>query len=426
MPAATSDNREQTSVGTLARVEPRHGANVGSVCFYVFALGGLAGLAQFGSPLPFGLGYEMVAIGKTLASGAGFANPFRILDTGPTAVNPPLYPLLLAMLFKVFRLPEFVLVAAAIGNIVMNALAGSWLPRVSLTLFGSMVPGVIAAILWLSVVELMPAWDVSYTSAGLILFCWYSASAARSPRPLKPTLCSGVIGGALILLNPSALFVIVPWLVYLVVRSGLTKRAVLFAAGVLIVSCVPAAAWMVRNVLVLGAPVLRTNLGMTLHVSNNDCAQATLLATARVGCYERHHPNDSFTEARALQVMGEVAYDRSRVESSLNWIASNSARFWQLTLERSREFWFPQSGNMGLRRYGIWLGTVLSIAGVLLMVWKREPAVGFVGCVLLVYPLMYYIVVSDVRYRYPILWLSFLAAGYVVAAGYDKWRRQAA
>jgi len=36
----------------------------------------------------------------------------------------------------------------------------------------------------------------------------------------------------------------------------------------------------------------------------------------------------------------------------------------------------------------------------------------FVLFVLFIYPLMYYVVVSDVRYRLPVLWLSLLPAGY--------------
>ena len=71
-----------------------------TVCFYLFVLGGVAGLAQFAITMPFGVGYEMVAIGTNLAKGAGFANPFAVLDAGPTAVNPPLYPLLLGVLFR--------------------------------------------------------------------------------------------------------------------------------------------------------------------------------------------------------------------------------------------------------------------------------------------------------------------------------------
>src|SRR5207245_6549206 len=46
-------------------------------------------------------GYEMGRIGRSLASGQGFANPFNE-TTGPTAWEPPLYPFLIAGVFKLF------------------------------------------------------------------------------------------------------------------------------------------------------------------------------------------------------------------------------------------------------------------------------------------------------------------------------------
>lgn len=393
----------------------RQAHDLANLCFLLFILGGIAGVAQFSSPLPFGAGFEMVAIGKNLAISGSFANPFLILDTGPTAVNPPLYPLLLSILFKLFGSPGFVLVAATIGNIVMNALTASWLPRVSLAVFGSTTPGVIAAILWLAAAQLTPAWDASYTVAGLTLFCWYSTSALKSNRPVKSAILSGLLAAAVMLLNPSSIIVLLPWLAYLVlVHKVDRRRSLLFAATVLATVCVPVSLWVLRNSVVLGAPVLRTNLGMTLYVSNNDCAQPSLVQSGRTGCYQRHHPNESVLEAQALRSEGEVNYDRSRVASSINWIRSNPTRFRQLTIERWREFWFPQPGKAAFPAYVIWFATALSVPGFIVMMWRRELAALFIGFALVVYPLMYYIVVSDVRYRYPVLWLSLLAAGYFI------------
>ena len=49
----------------------------------------------------FGFGWEMGRIGASLASGHGFSNPFGPA-TGPTAWEPPLYPYLIAGVFRVF------------------------------------------------------------------------------------------------------------------------------------------------------------------------------------------------------------------------------------------------------------------------------------------------------------------------------------
>ena len=69
--------------------------------------------------------------------------------------------------------------------------------------------------------------------------------------------------------------------------------------------------------------------------------------------------------------------------------------------------------------YGFWLGTIFGLPGLILMARRREPVTKFVLFVSLVYPLMYYIVVSCDRYRYPILWASHLPAGYCIAALID-------
>ena len=49
----------------------------------------------------FSFGWEMGRIGRSLAQGQGFSNPFSEI-TGPTAWEPPLYPFLIAGVFKLF------------------------------------------------------------------------------------------------------------------------------------------------------------------------------------------------------------------------------------------------------------------------------------------------------------------------------------
>src|SRR5437660_2556807 len=49
----------------------------------------------------FGFGWEMGRIARAIAAGEGFSNPFHAV-TGPTAWEPPLYPYLIAAVFKVF------------------------------------------------------------------------------------------------------------------------------------------------------------------------------------------------------------------------------------------------------------------------------------------------------------------------------------
>src|SRR3954451_9648897 len=62
----------------------------------------------------FGYGWEMGRIAKSLAEGNGFADPFE-KPTGPTAWQPPVYPTLMAGVYKVFgvytKVSAFILLA---------------------------------------------------------------------------------------------------------------------------------------------------------------------------------------------------------------------------------------------------------------------------------------------------------------------------
>ncbi|MDQ1387898.1 MAG: hypothetical protein QOF56_1352, partial [Acidobacteriaceae bacterium] len=49
----------------------------------------------------FGFGFEMGRVGRSIALGQGFSNPYGG-NTGPSAWEPPLYPYLIAGVFKLF------------------------------------------------------------------------------------------------------------------------------------------------------------------------------------------------------------------------------------------------------------------------------------------------------------------------------------
>jgi hypothetical protein len=66
--------------------------------------------------------------------------------------------------------------------------------------------------------------------------------------------------------------------------------------------------------------------------------------------------------------------------------------------------------------YAIWGITLWSIPGIVVMARRRQALVPLILCCWLIYPLIYYVVVSCDRYRYPILWTSLLPAGYALEA----------
>ncbi|MFC5864336.1 hypothetical protein ACFPT7_18665 [Acidicapsa dinghuensis] len=389
---------------------------------------------------PADAGDEMMRLAQNIVSTGSYRDPFRVMATGPTAMNPPLYPLMVAFLIRILRLPSLVYLAAVLGSMIANAVTAVLLPRIANVFFADELPGIAASILWIGMMPCLPGWDTSYTVAGILLFCLLIAVPSESKgRELQATLLAGVIAGLLFLLNPSVLLVVIPWMAYTVWRAeGSRSKAVRNALIACSVLAVAIFGWCTRNYLVLGAFVTRTNLGATMYASNNDCATPSLISEEFDGCYQAHHPNTNPAEAQAVLSLGEVRYDRLKTQETKQWIASHEGQFLQLTAERFIAFWFPvvekippdfvsrSVGRGGSQAAQSWIAeqnvtayvmrfaTVLSIPGLIVMMRRREPVIWFIIAALALYPLLYYVVVSDMRYRYPVLWISLLAAGYLI------------
>ncbi len=390
---------------------------------FLFAIGGVAGLYEMVvRAVPFGNGFEMVALGENLARSGSYANPFTVLATGPTAANPPMYPLLLALLFKVFSSTALVAFAATLATILANAATAMLLPRASEMFYGDRRPGVIAGVFWIVIVPLWPCWDVSFTVLVLLIFCLKTHSDLERHGVYLPAFTSGLLASALFLFNPSTILITIPWLAWLIYeRRPIPGRAAVYCGFVIGVMITTGALWGVRNYLELGGAVVRTNLGMTLYASNNDCASPSLIDSEANNCYDARHPNTNIGEAALIKAMGEVNYDRTRIHDSKIWIESHPYRFITLTIARFRDFWLPMTGEGFLRSAFIWIATLLSIPGVLMMVRRRMEITTFLCAVIFFYPLMYYVVVSSIRYRLPILWLSLLPCGLFLV---DLWDRR--
>jgi hypothetical protein len=240
--------------------------------------------------------------------------------------------------------------------------------------------------------------------------CTASSVPETSQRVVRGIL-AGIIAGLLFLLNPSVLMVLVPWALYLGVRRRLRLKE---GAILCLILALTAFGWMTRNSRELGAFVVRTNMGITLYASNNDCAEASLVANESQDCYQSYSPNTSLPEAQLLRSMGEVKYDRLRIADAKLWMKTHPARFRTLTIRRFRDFWFPAMQDHPIPSCAIWMATAFSVPGLILMLRRHEPVTLFILVALIFYPLMYYIAASAIRYRYPVLWLSLLPAGYFI------------
>jgi hypothetical protein len=375
----------------------------------IFVLALVYGLfqARFASGFGFGPGWETVAIAREFARTGAYANPFQAGVSGITAVIPPLFPGYLAVLIKLLGYTPAFAGVATLAAVVAQAFHAALLPRVSIHFFGEARPGIFAGLLSAFAFHLMPQWDAAFTACGVLLFL-----LRANPRTWHASALSGVAAGLLVLTNPSTILITGPWMVYQCARRkvSLTRLAGFGAAAFLI-----ALPWMLRNELTLGTFALKDNFGMTVYASDNDCAESSLSASSASGCYDAMHPNSSPQELRALNQFGEARYDKVRTDDTIRWVGSHIAAFARLTAARILDFWFPPAAPWRCSAFVVWLATWLSVPGLFLLVRRRVPAAWYMIAVGSIYPLLYYIVVSDVRYRYPLLWLSLLGAGYLLS-----------
>jgi hypothetical protein len=348
----------------------------------------------------FGKGWEMLQVARTLASTGVYGDPFQLLPTGPTAMLPPGYPFLMSI---VLRITGDGLPFALAGNILsigfhglyvvlLWKLAQRWLPgrpaATATAALASLIPAV----------PLMPQWDTIVTAAGTLAFLLYAEKGSRA--------FAGAFAGVLSLFNPISLPITVLRGVWVYRLGSLPFIAVLFIAMT---------PWMARNYLQFGTWNMRTNFGTTVYVSNNDCALPGILETIRSGCYNKHHPNKDTAEAQLVRDMGEFAYDKKRTADTLQWIQTHPQRTAELALGRFVQYWFPTAEEQSPYAQAIWLTTLLSMGGFVAMARDRIQAWPYMAAVSLLLPLPYYFVVADIRYRVPIMWVSQLAGGYLLA-----------
>jgi hypothetical protein len=166
---------------------------------------------------------------------------------------------------------------------------------------------------------------------------------------------------------------------------------------------------------VLKGPVLiRDDLGIELYVSYNDCAPYGIRESERISCFPSLHPNTSLEQATAVRQLGEYRYNQDRLRTALGWIAAHPGRAAQLVGERFWFFWFPSDrgwrGYFEQRKRMLFLHitTLASFAGLFLGLRQRQNATMLLALWLAIFPIIYYVVQFEERYRYPILWITLL------------------
>lgn len=407
--------------------------------FYVLASLGLFALsmaqnwARPAEEMP--LFNEALRAGASLSSSGSLSNPFRAAPTGPTAHVAPAYPYVASLIVSTFGVEKdghFVL--QLVTNLAVASLVGL-LPLSARLLGLGFSTGLIAGLLYVAAeVPTFPAWEASYSALlGMLLTVLVSRFVTYGYRtPLA--LCIGLLWGILILTSPTVSLLFLVWFGYCLFQIkrdwSRLPRVAIVAACLPVLLVLP---WTIRNGLVLGSLVpVRDNFGLELYVSNNPCTAFNMAKNFETGCFQQNHPNDSLAEAELVRALGEVAYNQQKLKRAIAWITSNPDRFLELTAQRLVHFWLPSDqadlrlilqDQSGHRRYSliVCVTTLLSLPGVYLIVSDKKRWLAVIlGLWQALFPLAYYVTQFNIRYRVPILWITFMQAGYVVISLYRR------
>ncbi len=368
-------------------------------------------------------GYETLAVAESLVHGEGFANPFLVLPTGPTAHVSPTFPVFLAAILKATPDQSAALFAIEWSATLVVMLQLCLLPWLAHRMGLGFYAGVVAAALWL--IARMPRedfWEQSYSGLLITLAAYFMYRGLTGTLHRWELMVCGVLWGVLILTSPVAILALFLWLLLLYRAHTMShaRRAVLLLVPLIVV-----APWMIRNYETFHKFVfVRDNLGLELNVSNNPCAPFSFELNRLSGCYDQHHPNENFSEAAAVRDLGEIGYNQRSMTQAKSWIRENRSAFFTLTAKRSIAFWLPSVFQSELsaipdpRYYSALRDVVVSIASIaavagLVLIWKRNRAAASVLLIwLLSYPVVYYITQYGERARLPIVWAILLPAGY--------------
>ncbi|HET7206461.1 MAG TPA: glycosyltransferase family 39 protein [Terriglobales bacterium] len=365
-------------------------------------------------------------VARSIASGHGFGSPFA--DTGATALLPPVYPYILASIFKVFGIYTKTSIVAALAlNSVFSALTCIPAFFVARKSFGQ------RAAKWAGWGWALSPYGIYYgadwawsTCLVTLLLCvlFLIAFELESSTRTRSWLGFGLLCGFAALTEPVVLSV-VPllggWSCYRLYRRGerwFVPGAVAALAFVAVMS-----PWIVRNYRIFQRLIpVRSGFGLELYLGNNGYSGSWVTRSV--------HPNHSDAELAEYERVGELAYMEHKQQQAMSYIRSHPGWFVWMTMRRVLYMWtgFWSFDRAYLKEEpldppNIILSTVLTVLAVmgLRRAFRTDVRVAVrYAIVLLFFPLVYYISHPETYYFRPVDPIIVVLGAYAVSACLDS------
>lgn len=386
-------------------------------------------------------GFETGRIARSIAEGHGYGNPLSV-PTGPTAWLTPIYPCLVAAVFKLFG------VYSKASALVMLSLNSLFSALICFPLFHaakrSFGRGVAITACW--VWTLFPyfiyipagfVWDTCLGGLLVAILFLCALKLKDQPRSWWSWLGFGVLGALSALTNASTLTlcpILAAWAIYplwampKLPRESQTRHspgalqsrplwlspAILATAG-LVLTLLP---WQIRNYRAFHTSVpLRSPFWVAFWVGNDGDTSSWMDLNA--------HPSTSAEEQAAFARLGEISYMQEKRRQSLAFLAQHPGLYVVLCFRRFvylwTGFWNLDPSNLQDEFHGfanVYLTLSLTLT-MLLGLWRawrnsidlrdraipgsspREAVLPYV-LVLFFYPLVFYLSSPTIRYRHVI------------------------
>jgi 4-amino-4-deoxy-L-arabinose transferase-like glycosyltransferase len=342
-------------------------------------------------------GNEPSHIAASLAAGQGFSAPYEHVPIAPTAQQPPLYPALLAVIFRLCGSYSFLSLWIII---VVNALAGAG--TATLIYFAgqqhfSLEIGLVAAWFWAiypweSLAE-MPI--TNYGLSALLVTAWLVIAPKVLAKSLhqKHWILLGIGAGIAVLLNPTMGGVFLASVVWIEFTKKSAYRVCLAVAAFILVL----APWTMRNHLTLHRLVpVRDNFGLELYLGNHAGMTGDVDFT-------KDFPT---LDPRQYSQLGEVRFMELKQHEAVTCIRNDPAGFVMRFARRVWEFWTaPGLFPWAIISFLSWLAAVLAVTSI-----DRRRIGRFLLITFTLVPAVYYVTHFWPTYRHPIEPLMLLAA----------------
>jgi 4-amino-4-deoxy-L-arabinose transferase-like glycosyltransferase len=350
----------------------------------------------------FGFGTEMGRVARSLAEGNGFSSPMPS-PTGPTAIVGPLYPLLLALIFRIFGIYS---TRSAIVILTLQCIISSstcfFVYLCGRDTVGE-TAGKLASFVWaifpLSILfSSTRIWETSLSGMLAAALFWYMLPLRQSVS-VSRWMKTGALLAIAALVNTSLVVLAIPFVLAAVWRTRMRVCLPATAAALSFVAL--ASPWLIRNYVEFGRVMLRSNFPLEFRVGNNEFTHGQKVVEL--------HPARSPLLNQHWHDLGEKLFMAEESKLNSKFVSAYPRQFAFATLNRAVNYWtgswvvptadYPNSWPVII---GISTLSLLGFVGVYRMLSNGNSAAFVYALCFAVYPLVYYLTTSQPRFYHTI------------------------